>query len=446
MTSLRTRLGLGLVLSLLVMVGLLWLTVGLSVSVLLEQQLASRLSHDAESLLGGLQFDAAGKVRLDAVRIQGIYQQPFSGHYFQIKSGEQLVRSRSLWDEALPTPEVAVGETSVDFVDGPQRQPLLVWTRSFRKQGKVVHINMAENLQSLQAGVRRFQWLLAALALAVMLVLLLIQQYLVARSLRTLTATADAIERLEQGDISVLDERGPDEVLPLVQALNRLLQRQRQRLRRSREALGNLAHTIKTPLTLLQQLAAEKIPTADRNTHEKLGRYAGQINDIVNTTLRRAQLAGNSLGEVHFDLEEDLPELVDALNRLHHDKSLKFDAVTGAVRQLPLEQQDGMELLGNLLDNAWKWARSTVRLAVSDEQGKLSISVEDDGVGIDTEKLQSLARRGIRHDEGAPGHGIGLSIVKSLVDELGGTIEFTISERLGGLQICIQLVPDTAGH
>jgi signal transduction histidine kinase len=125
---------------------------------------------------------------------------------------------------------------------------------------------------------------------------------------------------------------------------------------------------------------------------------------------------------------------------------LKREALTGTVRQLPLEQQDGMELLGNLLDNAWKWARSTVHLRVIDEQEKLTICVEDDGAGIDAAELQSLARRGIRRDEGTPGHGIGLSIVKSLVDELGGTVEFTVSEALGGLRVCIQLASDTGEY
>ena len=439
MTSLRARLGAGLVVSLLVMVGLLWLSVGLSARILLEQQLATRLSHDAESLLGGLQFNPEGQLLLDAARIQGIFQQPFSGHYYQVNSGEQAVRSRSLWDAVLPVPALAVGETRLSFVDGPQQQPLLIWARGFRKQGRVVHISVAEDLQALQAGVRRFQWQLAAWALAVVFVLLLIQQYLVARSLRTLTATADAIERLERGELSALDERVPDEVQPLVQALNRLLQRQRQRLQRSREALGNLAHTIKTPLTLLQQLATEKLPATDQEAQLKLDRYGRQINDIVNATLRRAQLAGNSLGTSRFNLHKDLPELVDALQRLHHNKPLRFESVTGTVRQLPLEQQDGMELLGNLLDNAWKWARSTVRLAVIADQEKLSISVEDDGAGIDAADLRSLAQRGIRRDEDVPGHGIGLSIVRSLVDELGGSIEFTTSEELGGLQVCILL-------
>jgi signal transduction histidine kinase len=351
-----------------------------------------------------------------------------------------------LWDEALPVAAVGVGETRLSFIDGPQQQPLLVWTRGFRKQGRVVYLAVAEDLETVQSGLRRFQWQLAAWALAVAFVLLLVQQYLVVRSLRTLAATTDDIARLEQGEIRSIDERVPDEVRPLVQALNQMLRRQQLRLQRSREGLGNLAHTLRTPLTLLQQLAAEKVPAADGEAHARLEDYGRQVNDIVNTTLRRAQLAGNSLGAARFDLQQDLTELVDALNRLHGDKRLSFESLTGHVRHLPLEQQDGMELLGNLLDNAWKWAHSTVRLTVTDEQGMLSICVADDGAGVDAAGLKSLTQRGLRHDEGAPGHGIGLSIVKSLVEELDGTIEFSRSDALGGLEVCIQLVHGRAMH
>jgi len=113
-----------------------------------------------------------------------------------------------------------------------------------------------------------------------------------------------------------------------------------------------------------------------------------------------------------------------------------FRQQTGGAATLPMEQQDGMELLGNLLDNAWKWARSTVLLTL--EQGaQWRVLVEDDGPGIDAAGLQVLAQRGLRQDENIPGHGIGLSIVKSLVAELGGTLQFRISPSLGGLQVGI---------
>jgi signal transduction histidine kinase len=438
MTSLRTRLGLGLVTSLVVMIGLLWLTVGISVRTLMEDQLASRLAHDAESLLGGLSIDTAGNASLDARRIQGIYQQPYSGHYFQVDVEGELLRSRSLWNAVLPVPRVALGETRVDFITGPQQQALLLWTRGFRKQDRMVQIAVAEELDAMLAAMRGFRLRLAAWSLTLLFLLLLIQRYIVVRSLRSVSASADDVVRLEQGDISALDERVPDEVRPLVAAINKLLQRQQRRLLRSREALGNLAHGIKTPLTVLLQLGSEKIPADDVEAHVQLQRYSRQINAQVDQSLRRARLAGDSLGASHFDLRTDLPPLVDTLNRLHRDKSIVFRQQTGKVGTLPMEQQDGMELLGNLLDNAWKWARSTVHLTVEHNR-QWRILVEDDGPGIDAAGLQLLAQRGMRQDENVPGHGIGLSIVKSLVEELSGTLHFRASPSLGGLQVCITL-------
>ena len=247
MTSLRARLGLGLVISLVVMIGLLWLTVGISVRILMEEQLASRLAHDGESLLGGVTIDEAGHASMDARRTQGIYQQPFSGHYFQIDIEGQVIRSRSLWDEVLSVPAVTLGETRLDFITGPQQQSLLLWTRGFRKHNRMVQIAVAEELDAMLAGMRSFRWRLAAWSLALLLLLLLIQRYIIVRSLRSVSAAAADVARLEQGDISALDEHVPDEVRPLVAAINKLLQRQTQRLQRSREALGNLAHSIKTP-------------------------------------------------------------------------------------------------------------------------------------------------------------------------------------------------------
>jgi signal transduction histidine kinase len=436
MTSLRSRLGVGLVASLVVMIGLLWFMVGETVEVLLEQQMASRLAHDGEALLGGMRIEADGRVQLQERRIPGIYQQPYSGHYFQVEAGGQPTRSRSLWDVALPVPGVVAGETQIGYITGPQQQPLLLWTRGYQKQGRVVRIAVAEDLLALKAGIAQFRWQLAAWSLAMVLILLLMQQYIVIRSLQPVSAAAADIERLEHGEISALPEQVPEEVRPLVQAINRLLDRQRQRLHRSREALGNLAHTIKTPLTLLQQLAREKVAETDPATYEQLEHYSRQINERVNQSLRRARLAGDGLGAGRFDLRQDLPVLVDTLNRLHRERSITLHTQLNDITQLPLEQQDGMELLGNLLDNAWKWAASTVCLKLM--PAPLTLVVEDDGPGVDAAALQSLAQRGVRQDENLPGHGIGLSIVRNLVDEIGGEMAFSASESLGGLQVEIR--------
>ncbi|MCG6935123.1 MAG: ATP-binding protein [Proteobacteria bacterium] len=438
MNSLRSRLGLGLVLSLALMMGMLWLMAGISVQHLMETHLASRLAHDGESLLGGLDFSTGNKVVMDSRRVQGIYQQPYSGHYFVIESGEQTLRSRSLWDETLPRSNVQVGETRVDYLTGPRQQPLLVWSGGFRKQDRVVRIRVAEDLADMRAGVRVLQWnLLAGLVFAV-LVLWFIQRYLIRRSLRSVKDAANDVSRLEQGKISSLPEQVPDEIRPLVQAINRLLLSQQLRMQRYRESLGNLAHAIKTPLTLVQQLARDESHSIDTTLREQLTLYSEQINDLVNKALRRARLAGDSVGTRHFDMNRDLPALVDTLQRLYRDKAINYEQNIDTAIDLPLEQQDGMELLGNLLDNAWKWARSAVCLCIR-EQGGIRITIEDDGPGVNVDDIQSLIQRGRRQDENVPGYGIGLSIVKSLVEELGGQIEFSNSDLLGGLRVAIRL-------
>ena len=281
MTSLRSRLGLGLITSLLVMLALLWASVGYSVHLLMENQLASRLEHDAETLLGGITIAADGTYLLDSHRLQGIYLQPYSGHYYQIDVNGHITRSRSLWDESLPPQQLAPGETRQTFLDGPQQQPLLLWSRAYKKQDHKVIISVAEDMLAIQEGLWRFQWQLLAWGLAVVALLLLLQHYIVVRSLRPVSAAAADIARLEQGEINELREQVPDEVSPLVRAINMLLQRQQMRLQRSREALGNLAHSLKTPLTVLLQLAAEKIPDSDRAAHAQLQDYSRQIDQLM---------------------------------------------------------------------------------------------------------------------------------------------------------------------
>jgi signal transduction histidine kinase len=436
-SSLRARLGVGLVLGLVLTIGLLLLIAGWSMHRLMEHQLATRLAHDGDTLLAELELREDGTVLLDSQRIQGIYRQPLSGHYFLVDVDGRQIRSRSLWDETLPVPQGAAGSIGLAHIDGPAQQPLLLWTGVFSKQGRLVRLAVAEDLEDLQAGAWRMWWQLSGWSVLMVAFVLLAQRVLIARSLRPVADVVEDVARLERGEVSALREEVPREILPLVQEINRLLERQRQRLLRSREALGNMAHAIKTPLTLLQQIASEQTQDAQQSAQGQVERHIHTINELVDTALRRARIAGDGLGAGRFDVAKDLAVLVDTLGRLHQDKRIRFERRPGSVETLPLEQQDGMELLGNLLDNAWKWAGSRVRLTLEGTTEAPVVIIEDDGPGVDESNLPELMQRGVRHDENTRGHGIGLSIVQSLVEALGASISFERSEELGGLRVSV---------
>ncbi len=312
-----------------------------------------------------------------------------------------------------------------------------MWSRGFYKNGQPLTIAVAENMDVLERGFASFQKQYLFWSLVAVVILLLIQRYIVIFSLRSVNATARDVARLEDAEITSLKESVPSEILPLVRAINSLLVRQQKRLQRSREAMGNLAHAIRTPLTLLQQTVDDAFTDDRPQVFHQVRLYNQQISQLVEKALRQARLAGDALGVSRFNLDEDLPALIDTLKKLHRNRHIDIEVHIDDVSDLPLEKQDGMELLGNLLDNAWKWTHSRIRLCIDNREG-VRISVEDDGPGADQETLQNLSRRGKRQDENMPGYGIGLSIVQGLVEDLEGQIRYSRSP-LGGLKVEVLL-------
>jgi signal transduction histidine kinase len=164
-----------------------------------------------------------------------------------------------------------------------------------------------------------------------------------------------------------------------------------------------------------------------------------QIRQRVDSELKRARMAGDQRGGQRFSLDQDLPALLDTLRRLYQDSDIRLQLHEQTGPLLPLEREDGIELLGNLLDNAWKWADTAIQLRISSENGKLTISIEDDGPGIEAQQAEQLLQRGKRRDESVTGYGIGLSIVRHIVDSYHGSMHLQPSEQLGGLQVIVQL-------
>lgn len=439
MRSLQTRLSIGLIVSLIILFSLQWWIVSRSIRSLTEGYIESRLRHDSEGLLAAV--NPVGKTNpltLDQEHIDLIYKRPFSGHYYMIRSNDHLLHSRSLWDYDLPIPDVSVGETQRLYSPGPGGQKLLLLVNGFKKQDRPVIIAVAEDLSEIEVDIRYFQLIYGAVSLAILFVLIIIQRVIIGVGLAPLKEVRRDITSLEKGEIGHLREEVPGEIRPLIKEINHLLEMMTERLQRSRKALGNLAHALKTPLTLLTQLSdRDEIRNYPEIRHHLI-EYTGTLGNLLERELRRARLAGTPQPGQQIVLETEIRYLLDALKKIYKDKTLEiaYSIPPGGI--LSGDREDMLELLGNLLENACKWAQGKVVLKIEKDDG-ISFCIEDDGPGCPAEELERLSQRGVRIDESATGHGLGLAIVRDIVEQYSGEVVFGRSEQLGGFKVCVQL-------
>lgn len=438
MNSLERSLQLGLISSLVALMFVFWWTATLSSRLLTESIVFNRLQSDAKNVVSMLDFDAdpTGEPRLGHYRLNPAYNTPVSGYYFVIKLQDKEMTSRSAWEQQFDIPLLAPGQLSRRRETGKAGEPLLFWMGGFSTNGHVYTVAVAENIGPIIANLRVFQWFSGILGVVLLIALLGVQRWVIRRSVEKLDAIRLDMARLEHGQIDALSEGVPSEILPLVTEFNRLLRRFDQRLRQSRNAVGNLAHSLKGPLNLL--LRASTAEQLDEKQKMAIAQNAESIRRLIESELKRARLAGRGAVGQRFDVDAELPALIGLLEQVYSDKSVDVRYNIGPDVELVHDRQDMLELIGNLLDNAVKWGRVSVMLTMRSAKGVL-IEVEDDGPGCSPEQLGRLTGRGVRLDESVDGHGLGLSIVKDIVDTYEGQLELSASTRLGGLKVSVHL-------
>lgn len=434
MRSIQRRLSLGLI-SVMVIVGVvlaqtsLWLF-----EAGLQRYLEAGLRNDSENLLVALVRGPNG-VQLDEQRLSPAYQRPFSGHYFRIDFADVHWRSRSLWDQELPRLPTAGLKGNLQL--GPEGQQLLVLRSDYKRFGQSISISVAQDYTPVRESFRLMRQVGLVMGLAALLLVLILQRVTVRRALRPLETARNQIAQLQQGQRSQLDTQVPLELEPLVAQINHLLAHTEDSLKRSRNALGNLGHALKTPLAVLLSAASSEALKDHPQLSQLLREQLEQVQQRLNRELNRARLAGDALPGALFDCEQELPGLLATLRMIHGEHlDLSYQVAPGL--QLPWDREDLLELLGNLLDNACKWADAEVRLSVSETAHGYQLAVEDDGPGIPEAQRDQVFSRGARLDEQRVGHGLGLGIVRDIVEVWGGVLQLQESE-LGGLKVLIQL-------
>ncbi len=430
-----------------------------------QQQFQAALQLQLDQITARLEFDAQGQPAIAAEALSDPrWLKPYSGLYWQVDAmapdGREragVLRSRSLWDTslALQVDALADGAVHVHEMAGPQGAPLLVLERTVRTEG--VHaarwrLIVAADLQATQAATARFTGVLA-LSLAVLLVLLAVATWAqVAVGLRPLQALQRAVQDVQEARAPQLQGSFPAEVQPLADDFNAVLRRHGEVVERARTQAGNLAHALKTPLTVLENAARAQPPTDGQELAALVREQVVVARKHIDWHLARSRVAASAhLPGQRTALQPVVDGLVRVMSKVHSDRALDISVESPPV---PLffagEAQDLQEMLGNLLDNACKWARSVVRVqaqllptGLDAAQRLLLVSVEDDGPGIGAAQRAQALQRGVRLDETVPGTGLGLAIVQDLAALYGGRLDLEPA-GLGGLRALLTLPAVTA--
>ena len=419
------------------------------------RQFEASLSHQLDEVTAQVDSGADGTPRLDPQALTDPrWQQPLSGLYWQVDAidaagtrPEAVLRSRSLWDTRLHTAADGLDDGQVHRHEalGPRGQSLMLLERTVLPADTGTgrwRLMVAADLAPTHAALADFARVLIA-SLAVLLALLAAAAWAqVAVGLQPLRRLQRDVQDLQTGRAQRLGGAYPKELEGLVGDFNRVLDQNGQIVERARTQAGNLAHALKTPLAVLEQIASH--PPTDGAWPQQVQAQVALARRQVDWHLAQARLAaaGHARGE-RTQVAQAIEGLVRVLRRAHGGRDLAFDTSSiEAGITFAGASQDLQEILGNLMDNACKWARSRVQVSARGIAGHqppaIEILVDDDGPGIDPQQADRVLRRGVRLDESVAGSGLGLAIVHDAVLAYGGTLRLDRSP-LGGLRAQVTL-------
>lgn len=407
-----------------------------------ERVAVSDLKARAMALASMAEPREDGPPRLGAAPRDPLYERPFSGHYWQIRLGDEVARSRSLWDAALPLAgdAPAPGQWRISRGDGPRGQPLLLAETSLLvgsgPQTVTMHIAVAEDRAELAAA--RKDFLGDLVPFLPLLAGLLVATFAAQASigLRPLARIGARVDSLAQGLRPRIGGDLPAEVMPLAGQIDRLLDDRDRELARARHRAGDLAHGFKTPLQALLGDAAQLRDLGQPQIAADIEGVVLAMRRHVDRELARARIQSDR-GLASCHPAEVIARLVRVLGRMPQGAQLdwRIDAAPGLSAQI--DSDDLTEALGALMENAMRHAARRVEIGLRAEDGWVSIAIRDDGTGVPETALRALLDRGVRLDEGGDGQGIGLAITAEIVEAAGGRL--TLENVPPGLRAVIAL-------
>ncbi|WP_406856130.1 HAMP domain-containing sensor histidine kinase [Alsobacter sp. KACC 23698] len=416
-----------------------------------ERRMALELAADLRILVSGIGRDPAGALEVNGPPLDPRYGEPLSGRYWQIapEPPGAVLRSRSLWDAALDLPPDALadGQTHEHLASGPGGQSLLVTERSVvlpvRLGGGRVRAAVALDRSEIHAAGRAFASDLAPSLVLLAAVLVLASWVQVAVGLRPLDAVRFRLAAVRTGAARRLGADFPDEVRPLAAEVDHLLAAQATALERARGRAADLAHGFRTPLTVLAADAEELRGRGEIALAQEIAEITEGLRRHVERELARACAGVERREGQPQPLGPWIERVTSVLRRTPAGKALSW-TVDASELSVRVDEQDLTEMIGNLAENACKWAVSVVRMTAVKEYNAVVLRVEDDGPGIPPGQAAAAMKRGGRLDERQAGSGLGLAIVQDLAEAYGASFALRRSD-LGGLSAEIRFPEQAAG-
>jgi signal transduction histidine kinase len=417
-----------------------------------QENLDDQLSFDLDGLIAAAEVDAPEHVTLQGRFADPRFERVFSGWYWQIEPDmaqtvdTQPQTSRSLWDQTLVPESLTPGANSMiwGYAIGPDRQNLRVLVRRIAlprtaegiEEPGTFRFTIAGDQSEMESDVARFNrtlfWWFAAFSVGLLVAI----AFQVHFGLMPLRRVSEGLARIREGRARRLEGSFPSEIAPLASELNSLIAHSAEVVGRARGHVANLAHFLKTPLTVLANEAA----TSSTALADTVTRQVTSMRRQVDHYLARARAAGalDVLGS-RTEVAPVLNDLTRVIKRMHPDKDISIAVEVPPALAFRGEREDLEEMAGNLIDNAFKWAHSRIAVqAAPIDGGFFFLSVSDDGFGLAPEERSRAMERGERLDESVPGTGLGLAIVRDVAKLYGGN--FALGESsLGGLEARLEL-------
>lgn len=436
--SLQARLALG---------GLVWVCLGVSLSgaamtELIDEHVSAQFQHEIGDHLAELQslYAASGSpTALLRPVSDPRFEVPGSGYYWEIwRGGAPALRSPSLEGKDIVLPPAAGRVERASLRGAPQKLVFQSESRTGETQAPVVFAVGVDEDQ-LHAVLNDFRGPLLGSLIAVAAGLCLAAMAQVAFGLRPLRKMRAALAQVRAGRAELLPEDFPSEVQPLVSDLNDVIRVNREMIQRARAQAGNLAHALRTPLTILSTEAERLAREGDTEAAAAILRECRAMRRQLDHQIARARAAANrTIAGPQVNAAPLAGEVVSAIARLYQERVIAFANDVPADLAVACDPDDLKEILANLLDNAGKWARSQVRISARILDGRAEFVVEDDGPGVPEGKREAVFNLGERLDERPVGSGLGLTVVRDLVALYDGTVALGDS-ALGGLMVTLTL-------